>query len=48
MERGLNKLMVIGRLGREPEMRYTPSGKPVISFSIGASRGWVSANGEHH
>lgn len=48
MERGLNKLMVIGRLGREPEMRYTPSGKPVTSFSIRTSRGWVSANGEHH
>ena len=30
----LNKIMIIGNLGRDPEMRYTPSGKPVTSFSI--------------
>ena len=33
MSRGLNKVMLIGNLGRDPEMRYTPSGKPVTSFS---------------
>lgn len=46
MARGLNKVMVIGRLGRDPEMRYTPSGKPVTSFSVVTSRSWVTANGE--
>ena len=48
MGRGLNKVMLIGNLGRDPEMRYTPSGKPVTSFSLAASRNWVSANGERH
>ncbi len=46
MARGLNKVMVIGRLGRDPEMRYTPSGKPVTSFSVVTSRSWVTTNGE--
>jgi single-strand DNA-binding protein len=48
MARGLNKVMLIGNLGRDPEMRYTPSGKPVTSFSLAASRNWVSADGERH
>lgn len=46
MSRGLNKVMVIGNLGRNPEMRYTPSGKAVTSFSVATSRSWVSAEGE--
>jgi single-strand DNA-binding protein len=48
MERGLNKVMLIGNLGRDPEMRYIPSGKPVTSFSLAANRNWVSADGERH
>jgi single-strand DNA-binding protein len=48
MERGLNKVMLIGNLGRDPEMRYTPNGKPVTSFSLAARRNWVSADGERH
>ena len=46
MGRGLNKVMLIGNLGRNPEMRYTPSGKPVTSFSMASSRSWVSSDGE--
>lgn len=46
MSRGLNKVMVIGHLGRDPELRYTPSGRPVASFSVATSRGWTNANGE--
>jgi len=38
--------MLIGNLGRDPEMRYTPSGKPVTSFSLASSRSWVSSDGE--
>jgi single-strand DNA-binding protein len=38
--------MVIGNMGRDPEMRYTPSGKPVTSFSLASSRSWVAPNGE--
>ncbi len=48
MSRGLNKLMIIGHLGRDPEMRYTPSGKPVTTFSVATSRTWHSTDGEHH
>jgi len=46
MARGLNKVMIIGHLGRDPELRYTPSGRPVVSFSVAATRGWTNANGE--
>ncbi|MCJ7569065.1 MAG: single-stranded DNA-binding protein [Anaerolineales bacterium] len=48
MSRGLNKLMIIGHLGRDPEMRYTPSGRPVTTFSVATSRRWHSADGERH
>ena len=44
--RGLNKVMIIGNVGRDPEMRYTPSGRPVTSFSVATSRAWTSADGE--
>lgn len=46
MSRGLNKVMVIGNIGRDPEMRYTPSGKPVTSFSLASSRSWTAPDGE--
>ena len=46
MSRGLNKIMVIGRLGRDPEMRYTPSGRPVTSFTVATSRTWNTSEGE--
>lgn len=48
MARGLNKVMVIGYLGRDPEMRFTPSGKSVANFSIASSRSWKTADGETH
>src|SRR5215204_2598470 len=48
MGRGLNKVMIIGYLGRDPEMRYTPSGRPVTSFSVATSRTWTSSEGERH
>jgi single-strand DNA-binding protein len=46
MSRGLNKVMIIGRLGRDPEMRYTPSGRPVTNFSVATSRSWNTSDGE--
>lgn len=46
MARGLNKVMIIGNLGRDPEMRYTPSGKPVTSFSVAVSRTFMKPEGE--
>jgi single-strand DNA-binding protein len=45
MSRGLNKVLIIGRLGRDPEMRYTPSGRPVTTFSVGTSRTWNTSEG---
>ena len=48
MSRGLNKVQIIGHLGRDPEMRYTPSGKPVTTFTVAVSRSWSSADGERH
>lgn len=46
MARGLNKVMIIGNLGSDPEMRYTPTGRPVTSFSVATSRSWVTSEGE--
>jgi len=34
----LNKIIVIGHLGRDPEMKYTPDGKAVTTFSVASSR----------
>lgn len=46
--RGLNKVMVIGWLEDEPEVRQTPSGRFVASFSVATSRTWTSSEGEKH
>ena len=46
MSRGLNKVMLIGRLGRDPEMRYTPSGRAVTTFNVATSRSWNTASGD--
>jgi len=43
---GLNKIMVIGNLGTDPEMRYTPSGTPVTSFRIAVTRRYNTGEGE--
>jgi len=48
VKRGLNKATLIGHLGRTPEMRYTPSGKPVTSFSIVTEYTWQSSDGQRH
>jgi single-strand DNA-binding protein len=36
----LNKCMIIGNLGRDPEMRYTPSGQAVTQFTVATNRRW--------
>jgi single-strand DNA-binding protein len=46
MARDLNKVMIIGHLGADPEMRYTPTGSPVTTLRVAASRQWRDANGE--
>lgn len=47
MARGLNKVMIIGNVGREPELRYTPSGAPVVNFDVAVvSHSWQTSDGE--
>ena len=43
---GLNKVMIIGNLGTDPEMRFTPNGNPVTSFRIATSRNYTTPEGE--
>lgn len=40
----LNKVMLIGRLGADPEVRYTPSGDPIATLSIATTRRWKDRN----
>jgi single-strand DNA-binding protein len=44
----MDKLIVIGNLGRDPEMRYLPSGKPVTNFSVASNRKWTDNEGVLH
>ena len=39
-------LILVGNVGRDPEMRYTPSGQPVTSFSVATNRQYTANNGE--
>jgi single-strand DNA-binding protein len=45
MARTLNKVMLIGRLGADPEFRYTSTGMPVATFPIATNRQWVARDG---
>ncbi len=42
----LNKIMIIGNLGSDPEMRFTPNGRPVTSFRVATNWRYVTAEGE--
>jgi len=42
----LNKVMIIGNVGTEPEMRFTPNGNPVTSFRVATNRVYTTPNGE--
>lgn len=43
MAGALNKVMIIGNLGRDPEMRYLPNGSAVTGFSVAVTRSWRNA-----
>ena len=43
---GVNKVIIIGRLGADPEVRYTPSGSAVANFSVATSEQWTDKSGE--
>jgi single-strand DNA-binding protein len=38
--------IITGNVGQDPEMRYTPQGQPVTSFSVAVNRKWTDGNGE--
>lgn len=42
----VNKVILVGRLGKDPEVRYTPSGASVANFSLATDETWKDKNGE--
>ena len=44
----LNRIQIIGNVGQEPEMRFTPNGNPVTSFSVATNEGYTDDSGEKH
>lgn len=40
-----HKVIIIGNLGSDPELRYTPTGDPVVTFSVAANRRWTNQDG---
>lgn len=48
LSKSLNRVTIIGNLGRDPEMRFTPNGSPVICFCVATPRAWVDTSGVSH
>ena len=48
MPKDLNKTLLIGSLGTEPELRYTPQGTPITTFRMAVSRTWRDGEGNAH
>src|SRR5919197_3557628 len=48
MAKELNKVQLTGRLGADPEMRFTPQGHAVTTFRVASNRSWRSSDGETH
>jgi len=46
MARGVNKVILIGNLGGDPEVRFTPDGVAVANFSLATTESWKDRNGE--
>jgi single-strand DNA-binding protein len=46
MARSLNKVQLIGNMTRDPELRYTPAGNAVCTFSLATNRNWTTDSGE--
>ena len=46
MAGSINKVILIGRLGKDPEMRFTPSGKAVTNFTLATNENWTDQSGE--
>ncbi len=41
-----HKIIIVGNLGQDPELRYTPAGQPVTNFSVATNRRWTGNDGE--
>ncbi len=48
MSKDLNKVILIGRLGTEPELRYTQQGVPITTFRMAIGRQWRDSEGHQH
>jgi len=48
MAGSLNKVQLIGNVGRDPELRYLPGGEPVTTFSLATNRRWTGQDGQLH
>ena len=46
MASGVNKVILVGHLGADPEIRYTPGGQPVANFSLATSESWTDKSGQ--
>jgi len=46
MGQGFQKLTIVGNLGKDPEIRYTPGGQPVTSFSVASNRSYTDNSGQ--
>jgi single-strand DNA-binding protein len=43
---GVNKVILVGNLGQDPEVRYTADGKPIANFSVATSESWKDKGGQ--
>jgi single-strand DNA-binding protein len=48
MARGINKVILIGNVGADPELRYTPAGAAVANFNVATNESWTDKSGERH
>lgn len=46
MASGINKVMILGHVGKDPEVRFTPSGQAVCNFSLAAGESWTDKQGQ--
>ncbi|MFO0780310.1 MAG: single-stranded DNA-binding protein [Candidatus Gracilibacteria bacterium] len=46
--RSINKVIIIGNVTRDPEIKQTVNGQPIATFGIATNRDWMTRNGEHH
>lgn len=48
MKRGINSWTIVGNVGKDPELRYTPDGTSVCNFSVAVNNFWKDQSGNEH